>query len=157
MKTLVTLTKKTKVKLLKLTDFLSELPKEKFDLVTWIQRKQISCNTIACAAGWAIIVGIFDGVGFNELTDPNYNGYSSWLALAKYLEIPPEDAEFLFMREQYNGEFSNEKASVIRRIRNYVKNPNSENYKFRDDCSNMHRLIYARGINDYNDYGNRVN
>lgn len=50
-----------KRRLLKLADFLSTLPRRRFDFRTWVGeswkgKKDLSCGTTACALGWATTI-----------------------------------------------------------------------------------------------------
>ena len=138
-----------KRRLLKLADFLDELPKERFDYREWVDNNwngklDISCNSKACAFGWASTIKSFRKLGLRLMKTQNF-GYG-YICLAKedgttygdefvagrvIFGLTEEETSFLFIpNHPYDLDDGNELCSpsdeatpkqVAKHIRKFVK------------------------------------
>jgi hypothetical protein len=109
-----------------LAEFLeTRVPASKFDLDSWTQddcATGVSCDTAACAVGWACSIPEFRAYGFvlngNPNAEPFFDGELGWEAVIKFFDIHRSAAEFLF----YSGKYDDEPSitNVATRIRNFV-------------------------------------
>ncbi len=128
-----------KNRLLKLADFLENVPRKTFDLEHWLQQKGLApkCNTTACAVGWACSIPSFRKAGFRIDIDNRGGGkpvfkntykktpkYTGWAAVDKFFDVERGDSESLFSCRQYLIYGTNRKTTpkqVASRIRKFVK------------------------------------
>lgn len=87
-----------KRRLLKLADFLDELPPTRFNYESWVGdswegRSNLSCGTTACALGWATTIPSFRKLGLRLKTNRRYGSthvtLSSLTGSAAYAENAP--------------------------------------------------------------------
>jgi hypothetical protein len=139
-----------KKRLLKLADFLDELPPKRFDFTQWVDedwkgKPDLSCGTKACALGWATTIPSFRRLGMNlghhidvyggvvnyvrlggsrDLCDGPFKAAKKVFGLATY-----EEFEFLFVpdsacelgdREYYNSGGGAKPKTVAKDIRRFV-------------------------------------
>lgn len=123
----VILSKDTKRKLTKLATLVEKMPRGIFDLTHWSATKN-GCNTTYCAIGYGVQKKIFDGLIMRGSSNPwgaelrHRNGSYHINAVVDELDIPYSDAEQLFTNDGYSGKI--DRRAVVRRIRQYAKNPN---------------------------------
>lgn len=131
----------------KLVELLESLEPESFDLRSWVLKYnhvlidespqlvedhiENPCGTVACAIGWACLNPDFNALGLKldnspaELGEPTYYcptdewQYSGFRAVAKFFDIGYENAEYLFLQQEY-GEKVATKDEVIARIKEYI-------------------------------------
>lgn len=76
-----------KRRLLKLADFLDQLPEERFYYARWVGsdwegKANLSCGTTACALGWATTIPAFRRLGLRLIKDP----WSGTIVTMKYYD-----------------------------------------------------------------------
>jgi hypothetical protein len=109
-----------KERLLKLADFLGQVPVEQFDLARW------RCDSSACAVGWACTMPAFIAEGLKIAHDglgwfPAFKGRGGWEAVDFFFELNPYDSEYLFDEGCYDGETKASPAEVADRIRKFIE------------------------------------
>lgn len=129
-----------KKRLLKLADFLENLPRENFDLDTWwspaqshvnnftkFKKNPHFCGTTACAAGWACTIPSFKRAGLTVKTtsiagqfEPAFKKYRAFSALEDFFGIDDYQARQLFESGYYMFPHDGPR-NVSNRIRKLVK------------------------------------
>lgn len=128
-------------RLLKLADLLEADAKNKkgvkFDIGTWGRSEDgeapvsVSCGTVACAMGLAVVSGAFKRAGLTNLLDdenparicPAHKGESGFGAAVSLFDIQYKDAAFLFDGDYYPPSKSTGAVGerfVAKRIRDFV-------------------------------------
>lgn len=119
-------------RLLKLADFLSELPRKRFYYGRWVGdnwggKQDLSCGTTACAFGWAATMpefrrlGLCIAPGFLSGVVRLKDGGSSYSAAEKVFGLNPDEHDLLFLpAESGLGERATPK-QVAKHIREFVK------------------------------------
>ena len=88
-------------RLLTLADFLETVPPEQFSMNVW------SCNTAACACGWAARIPEFQKAGFRMARSvwwtlvPAFLNYIDWEAVDAFFELDGDDSYRLFSATRY--------------------------------------------------------
>lgn len=98
---------------------LAAVPDKQFDINNWKEEK--SCGTVACALGWAGSDPRFKAEGFMLLPGmyyrPEFMGFTSYGAGAKFFGISRAESEWLFNPEEYEDDHDDvTPADVILRI-----------------------------------------
>lgn len=134
-----------------LATLLEELPPERFDYFVWVGatwqgQRDLSCGTVACAAGWATTLpsyqakGLFLGQGLDDdfalessiFYPMVWTVEGEWLdqtdAMAHVLDIPEEDASLLFVPRTKDSDLGMEAPAanasakeVAAHIRRYIE------------------------------------
>lgn len=123
-------------RLIKLANFLTELPKEKFDYGVYA-RVDGKCGTVACALGWAGMMPCFRKVGLktipdiNEVTFPfthkeqvTEGGFRELKAARRVFGLTPHEAEGLFLhgaQDLIGCRMLTEKAKPRSVVKNIIK------------------------------------
>lgn len=130
-----------KRRLLKLADFLEQLPRKALKMETWVASRtgeppsvsEPKCGTTACALGWAAVIPGFRRAGLrlagmgvslhhggHEYV-PMYEGYSGFSAGAKFFGMSLGASDHLFGADSYPGDPSKTTPkAVAKRIRKLV-------------------------------------
>lgn len=125
-----------KERLLRLADFLQIVPEEKFDLEEWTNVDTLekmpeltgkTCESTACAVGWASAIPEFKEIGFHfELNEdqeyliPVWGDHKNWDAVREFFGLSIGQAEKLFMYYNY-APGGNGPKDVAKAIRKFVK------------------------------------
>lgn len=124
-------------RLLRLAEFLETVPKERFDLSSWVGedwggKQDLSCGTTACAMGWAATMPEFRELGLKIASqgrrvyvgEPE-DGYSSSAYAIISIFGPEAEEEVLFYPGGWGsgggGEDSPTPWGFANRIRRFVK------------------------------------
>lgn len=121
-----------KQRLLKLADFIENLPKKKFNLNVIAKgkleefnkavNKKMSCGTVACAMGWMPCVFprlckyVEDDYSYNDITIVSKNKNYDYYAAIELFDIDWDTANYLFTPFNYPKNCRGQK-SVAKRIR----------------------------------------
>jgi len=122
--------------LIKLAALLDTVPPERFDLNYWQRTLKLAdptCNTTACAIGWACLSNEFPGLAMSRANDGwvpapvwlNADGHVlavSWAAVYGYFDIPETIALWLFSEDSYREHYRTA-ICVAHRIRVYCEAP----------------------------------
>jgi hypothetical protein len=116
-----------KQRLLKLADFLDQLPtpEKQFDLACWANGPLSlnDCGSAGCALGWAtvrfrrqgfVLTGVYSKL-------PEYQGNGWYHAAVAFFDITYEEAEFLFCPNYYHRGGGTHVSTVTKRIRKFVE------------------------------------
>lgn len=124
-------------RLLKLADKLETVPRKKFDMSTWWEKRE-ECGTVACAAGWGCTIPSFRRAGFHIRRPHNIVQFApiqkrdlknkhckdacpqDLHACAEFFGILYGEAYELFMNDAYDK--SPTPKVVAKKIRRFVKN-----------------------------------
>lgn len=107
----------------KLADLLESEPPENFSLASW------KYGTACCAGGFAATHPYFVNEGLGIRPDrilpvyfvPSYDGYTSWQAVEKFIQLDDDEARSLFDPTCYLMEDWHSLKPVINRIRALVR------------------------------------
>jgi hypothetical protein len=106
-------------RLLRLADFLEELPEGRFDIGQW----RNGCGTAGCALGWACSIPEFEDAGLvlegNIIGDlvPCFNGAGGCSAGASFFGITYQLSCWLFRSQSYSNSYMASVTQVVERIR----------------------------------------
>jgi hypothetical protein len=123
-------------RLLRLADFLDNLPAGRFDYNHWVGSDwqgdpDLSCGTTACAMGWATTIPEFRALGLkldHTRPTPYFGEKFGSEAAAEFFDISNEDAIYLFtpnawhinMRTQSPDQYASPE-EVAEHIRQFLK------------------------------------
>lgn len=127
-----------KERLQTLADFLkTPLPQEKFDIESWRSGlnttdrglRAVSCNTVACAVGWACAIPEFKALGLKYKQGPwtgrpNFKGNDGWDAVTNFFDLRYSDCFYLFDADSYPNAYETTALEVVTRIEEFIANGN---------------------------------
>ena len=127
----------SKNRLLKLADFLDNLPPKRFNYAYWVSNTNYEvptfneCGTVGCALGWATTIPSFKKLGLKmDTNEPFISGAYGLMAGAYLFGISFFEAKYLFVPMQWlnvlpiGPDFNTSPKEVANHIRRFV------NWKF---------------------------
>ncbi|MCP4330304.1 MAG: hypothetical protein GY791_17905 [Alphaproteobacteria bacterium] len=103
-------------RMLALCRVLESIDDNAFDLRDWARNG--SCNSVACAVGWAIRDDWFKGQGLTRHNrSPAYAGLTGWKAVRAFFGLSREEAFHLFHVGKYDDA---SRVAVLNRIRTFA-------------------------------------
>ena len=95
-------------RLLKLADLLDTVPPQQFDMGKWSDSTEFTCNTVACAGGWACSIPEFEKDGLFLTTDEwgylvCFGKKSATAALMAFFESKEDVINSTFYSETYHA------------------------------------------------------
>jgi len=87
-----------------------------FDLRDW--QRNGSCDSVACAVGWAMRDDWFRGEGLGRVgRSPSFGGLRGWKAVRNFFGLSREEAFYLFHAGRYENPT---RKAVVTRIREFA-------------------------------------